>query len=90
MNLFKYRIKYLELVFVSTKFEITTLSVLTSQIFIGFLQRKIFLLLLFLSKSQHDCTIRKLFSHYFLVHLYDHFLRMYYKSSDLNLYEELI
>ena len=36
ITLSKYPIKYLELIFVLTNFEITILSTLTSQIFIGF------------------------------------------------------
>ena len=38
----KYLIKYLELVFALTNFEMTILSTLTSEIFIGFLQHKTF------------------------------------------------
>ena len=46
MILLKYPIKYLDLVFVSTNFEMTILSTLTFQICIGFLRHEIFLLLL--------------------------------------------
>ena len=46
MTLLKYPIKYLDLVFVSTNFEMTILSTLTFQICIGFLRHEIFLLLL--------------------------------------------
>ena len=45
-TLSKYTIKYLEFVFVSTNFEITILSNLTSQIIIVFLHYNTFLLLL--------------------------------------------
>ena len=49
-----------ELVFVSINFEITILSTLTSQNFIGFLPQKTFLFLFFLSKSQHYYTMSKI------------------------------
>ena len=52
ITLSKYLIKYLELVFVSTNFEMTIFSTLKSQIFIGFLQHKFFLLLILLLYPQ--------------------------------------
>ena len=46
MSLSIYPVKYLELDFVLTNFKITILLIITSQVFIGFLQQKTFLLLL--------------------------------------------
>ena len=81
-----YHFKYLELVFVSTNFEKTILLTLTSQIFIVFFCTiKFFFCSFCLVKSQHFYSIKKncviIFSNIFL--------RIYYSSSDFDLYLEM-
>ena len=67
----KYPTKYLELSFVSTDFEKTILSTLTSQIYIVFPHQKIVLLLLYNVReditilSQHYYIIKKICCRYF-------------------------
>ena len=51
LTLYKYPIKYLELLFVVTNFEITISLTLTSQIFIGFFPTKNFSFAIFVSQS---------------------------------------
>ena len=62
----KYPIKYLELVFVLTDIEITTLSTLPSQIFISFLLHKTFLLLFLSFQISPLLYYRKNFCYYIL------------------------
>ena len=63
----KYPIKHLELFFVTTNFEMIILSTLTSQFFIGFFRRiRFFFCYLYLTKSQHYNTIKKMLWHYLL------------------------
>ena len=69
----KYPIKYLELVFALTNFEITILSVLTSQIFIGFFVAETFLLLLLSPQISTLLYYGIIFSDYFIANWYDDF-----------------
>ena len=72
ITLSKYPVKCLELVLVSTNFEITILSTLTSQIFIGFFYSiKFFFCYFCLSRSQQYYTTKKNFL--IIFKLYKHF-----------------
>ena len=70
ITLSKYLMKYLELVFVSSNLEITILSTLTSQMFIGiFFHHKFFFCYFCLAKSHYYHIIilsKTFFFHYFL------------------------
>ena len=80
LTLSEYLVKYLELVFVSTNFEITILSILTSQIFIGFFSsKKFFFCYFYHSKSQHYYTIKTFFV--IIFQLIDMSLKMRYRCS---------
>ena len=64
ITLSKYPTNYLELVFVSTNFEITILSTLTSQIYIGLFTPQF--CYFYFAKSQHYCSIKKIYVIIFL------------------------
>ena len=80
----------LELLFLLTNFEITILSKLTSQIFIGFLQHEIFLSLILSLQISTLLYYQKNFVIIFQLVDTSIFLKIFYGSSDFNLYLELI
>ena len=89
ITLSNYPIKYLELVFVSTYFEMTILSTLTSGFFFFFFffcTIKYFFSYFYFAKSQHYYTINKIFVITFWLIDRNLFLRIYYSSSDINPY----
>ena len=65
--------EYLELVFVSTYFETTVLSTLTSQMFIGFFSSKNISFATFVTPNHNITILSKKICDYFLGCYYEHF-----------------
>ena len=87
ITLSKYPTKYLESFFVLTNFEMTILLTSTSQIFIVFFCTiKFFFFFFCLTKCQHCNTMKKVFANIFYLIDMNIFLRIYYSSSEFDLY----
>ena len=85
MTLSNYPRKYLEIVFVSTNFVITILSIMyinIPNIYCFFLHHKIFLCYFCLAKFQHYYTFKIIF----LANWYKHFSKNIWNSSDFDFY----